>query len=155
VRACKRLSEAAKTLTARDHVRGISGPSTLFNTFECAEIRQNTDTTTTPPLTLAEEKGPDREGEAGNGDGTRRLMSAARGGGWESRDYSSVVGSRSDSASLPHCHVPHPPHVHLCEQLVTLLESSVGGAHAVIAVVETFAEGRRWQPLACKPATGL
>jgi hypothetical protein len=31
VRACKRLSEAAKTLTTRDHVRGISGPSTLFN----------------------------------------------------------------------------------------------------------------------------
>jgi hypothetical protein len=32
VRACKRLSEAAKALTTRDHVRGISGPSTLFNT---------------------------------------------------------------------------------------------------------------------------
>jgi hypothetical protein len=31
VRACKRLSEAAKTLPTRDHVRGISGPSTLFN----------------------------------------------------------------------------------------------------------------------------
>jgi hypothetical protein len=31
VRACKRLSEAAKTLTTRDHVRGISGPSTPFN----------------------------------------------------------------------------------------------------------------------------
>jgi hypothetical protein len=30
MRACKRLSEAAKTLTTRDHVRGISGPSTLF-----------------------------------------------------------------------------------------------------------------------------
>jgi hypothetical protein len=31
VRACKRLSEAAKTLATRDHVIGISGPSTLFN----------------------------------------------------------------------------------------------------------------------------
>jgi hypothetical protein len=31
VRACKRLAEAAKTPTTRDHVRGISGPSTLFN----------------------------------------------------------------------------------------------------------------------------
>jgi hypothetical protein len=31
VRACKRLLEAAKTLTTRDHVRGISGPSTLLN----------------------------------------------------------------------------------------------------------------------------
>jgi hypothetical protein len=32
VRACKRLSEAAKTLTTRDHVRGISGPFTFLNT---------------------------------------------------------------------------------------------------------------------------
>jgi hypothetical protein len=31
VRACTRLSVAAKTLTTRDHVRAISGPSTLFN----------------------------------------------------------------------------------------------------------------------------
>jgi hypothetical protein len=34
VRACKRLSGAAKTLTTRDHVRGISGPSTLFKTIQ-------------------------------------------------------------------------------------------------------------------------
>jgi hypothetical protein len=33
VRACTRLSVAAKTLTTRDHVRAISGPSTLFNTY--------------------------------------------------------------------------------------------------------------------------
>jgi hypothetical protein len=32
-RACKRLSEAAKTLTTRDHVRGIGGPSTPLNTI--------------------------------------------------------------------------------------------------------------------------
>jgi hypothetical protein len=31
VRACTRLSEAAKPLATRDHVRGISGPSTLPN----------------------------------------------------------------------------------------------------------------------------
>jgi hypothetical protein len=31
VRACKRLLEAAKTLTTRDHVRSISRLSTLFN----------------------------------------------------------------------------------------------------------------------------
>jgi hypothetical protein len=35
VRACKRLSEAAKMLTTRDHVRGISGPSTLLNRGYC------------------------------------------------------------------------------------------------------------------------
>jgi hypothetical protein len=32
VRACERLSEAAKTLTTRDHVRDISGTSTPLNT---------------------------------------------------------------------------------------------------------------------------
>jgi hypothetical protein len=37
VRACKRLSEAAKALTTRDHVRGISGPSTLFNSIPFKE----------------------------------------------------------------------------------------------------------------------
>jgi hypothetical protein len=31
VRACTRLSVAAKALATRDHVRGISGPSTLPN----------------------------------------------------------------------------------------------------------------------------
>jgi hypothetical protein len=31
VRACKKLSEAAKALTTRDHVRGIGGPSTFLN----------------------------------------------------------------------------------------------------------------------------
>jgi hypothetical protein len=31
VRACTRLSEAAKALATRDHVRGISRPSTLPN----------------------------------------------------------------------------------------------------------------------------
>jgi hypothetical protein len=30
-RACKRLSEAAKTLTTRDHVKGIGGTSTPLN----------------------------------------------------------------------------------------------------------------------------
>jgi hypothetical protein len=33
VRACTRLSEAAKALATRDYVRGISGLSTLPNTF--------------------------------------------------------------------------------------------------------------------------
>jgi hypothetical protein len=33
VRVCKTLSEAAKTLTTRDHVRGISGPPTLLNNW--------------------------------------------------------------------------------------------------------------------------
>jgi hypothetical protein len=32
VRASTRLTEAAKALATRDHVRGISGPSTLPNT---------------------------------------------------------------------------------------------------------------------------
>jgi hypothetical protein len=32
VRAYTRLSEAAKALSTRDHVRGISGPSTLLST---------------------------------------------------------------------------------------------------------------------------
>jgi hypothetical protein len=32
VRACTRLLEAAKALIMRDHVRCISGPSTLLNT---------------------------------------------------------------------------------------------------------------------------
>jgi hypothetical protein len=31
VRACTRLTEAAKALATRDHVRGISGPSALSN----------------------------------------------------------------------------------------------------------------------------
>jgi hypothetical protein len=39
VRACTRLLEAAKALTTRDHVRGISGPSTLFNMFSYAFAR--------------------------------------------------------------------------------------------------------------------
>jgi hypothetical protein len=39
VRACKRLSEAAKTLATRDHVRGISGLSTLFNKRKMQEPR--------------------------------------------------------------------------------------------------------------------
>jgi hypothetical protein len=33
VRACTRLSEAAKAQTPRDHVRGIGGPSTLLNIY--------------------------------------------------------------------------------------------------------------------------
>jgi hypothetical protein len=33
VRACKRLSEAAKTLSTRDHVRDIGGTSTLLNKY--------------------------------------------------------------------------------------------------------------------------
>jgi hypothetical protein len=33
VRASTRLTEAAKALATRDHVRGISGPSTLPNSF--------------------------------------------------------------------------------------------------------------------------
>jgi hypothetical protein len=33
VRACRRLLEAAKALATRDHVRGISGLYTLFNTI--------------------------------------------------------------------------------------------------------------------------
>jgi hypothetical protein len=33
VRACTRLSEAAKALATRDYVRGISGLSTLPNTY--------------------------------------------------------------------------------------------------------------------------
>jgi hypothetical protein len=33
VRAYTRLLEAAKALTTRDYVRGISGPSTLFNSY--------------------------------------------------------------------------------------------------------------------------
>jgi hypothetical protein len=42
VKACKRLSEAAKTRTTRDHVRGISGPSTLFNIMEqCKFYKKN------------------------------------------------------------------------------------------------------------------
>jgi hypothetical protein len=39
VRACKRLLEAAKTLTTRDHVRGISGLSTLFNKTEADLVK--------------------------------------------------------------------------------------------------------------------
>jgi hypothetical protein len=38
VRACTRLSEAAKALATRDHVRGISGPSTLPNTYITAAL---------------------------------------------------------------------------------------------------------------------
>jgi hypothetical protein len=34
VRACTRLTEAAKALATRDHVRGISGPSALSNSVD-------------------------------------------------------------------------------------------------------------------------
>jgi hypothetical protein len=34
VRACTRLTEAAKALATRDHVRGISGPSALSNNHD-------------------------------------------------------------------------------------------------------------------------
>jgi hypothetical protein len=38
VRACTRLSEAAKALTTRDHVRGISGLSTLLNNLGSSKL---------------------------------------------------------------------------------------------------------------------
>jgi hypothetical protein len=41
VRACTRLSGPAKALTTCDYVRGISGPSTLLNTYYCTAIWSN------------------------------------------------------------------------------------------------------------------
>jgi hypothetical protein len=45
VRACTRLSVAAKALATRDYVRGISGPSTLPNNcyVTVAEVFSNLD----------------------------------------------------------------------------------------------------------------
>jgi hypothetical protein len=52
-RACKRLSEAAKTLTTRDHVKGISGRSTPLNTtyeeFDASQRQNEAQNTQTTP----------------------------------------------------------------------------------------------------------
>jgi hypothetical protein len=43
VRACKRLSDVAKTLSKRDHVKGIRGKSTPLNNLCCGECSEAKD----------------------------------------------------------------------------------------------------------------
>jgi hypothetical protein len=48
VRVCKKFPEAAKTLSTRDHVIGISGTSTPLNTVELRSCRSFPDSQQVP-----------------------------------------------------------------------------------------------------------